>query len=70
MDLCIRQVQTYRDIDTGKLFEIAEENPLKLLEIVKEALVDHVKEIKEIKVYDIYFDPNSFELLIDHRIHC
>ena len=58
------------DIDTGKLLELAEKDPLKLLEIIKEALADHVKEIKDVKVYDIYFDPSNLDLLIEYLITC
>jgi len=58
------------DIDASKLFELAEKDPLKLLEIIKEALVDYVKEIKDAKLYDIYFDPSRFELLIEYIVKC
>jgi len=58
------------DVDTGKLFRLAEENPLRLFEIIKEVLVDDIKEIRDVKVYDIYFNPSNFELLIEYIVEC
>ena len=58
------------DVDTGKLFRLVEENPLKLFEIVGETLVNDIKEIRDVKVYDIYFNPSNFELLIEYIVEC
>lgn len=51
------------DIDISELFELAEGDPLKLFESVKEVLGDYVREIKNVRVHDIYFDPDDFHLL-------
>ena len=48
MDLCIRRIQAYRN-QSSKLFKLAEENSLELFGIVKEALADNIKEVKNVK---------------------
>ena len=58
------------DIDVGKLFELAEKDPLKLFESVREVLGDYIKEIKDVRVYDIYFDPSSLEVLVEYLVKC
>ena len=58
------------DIDTGKLFRLVEEDPLKLFGIVREILVNDIKEIRDVKVYDVYFNPSKFELLIEYIVEC
>ena len=61
------------DIDSSKLFKLVEENPLELFEIVREKLVDDVKEIRtvrDVKVYNTYFDPSNLELLIEYLVEC
>lgn len=58
------------DVDTNELFRLAEENPLELFEIIREILVDDIKEIKDVKVHDIYFNPSSFELLFEYLVTC
>lgn len=58
------------EINTSKLFKLAEENPLELFGIVKEALADNIKEVKDVKIHDIYFDPSNSELLIEYLVRC
>ena len=58
------------DIDTGKLFELAEENPLKLFNMFRDVLEEYVKDVKEVRVYDVYFDVKTFELLIEYIVRC
>jgi len=52
------------------LFKLAEENPLELFGIVKEAMADNIKEVKNVKIHAIYFDPSNSELLIEYLVRC
>jgi len=58
------------DISTDRLLELAENKPLELFEEFRDILTNYVKEIKSVRIYDIYFDPNNFELLIEYMIEC
>ena len=58
------------DIDIGKLFRLAEENPLGLFELIKGVLVDDIKEIRDVRVHNVYLNPSNFELLIEYLVKC
>ena len=56
------------DIDEGRLFELAGNDPLKLFEIVRKVL--DIEDISGVRVYNTYFDPRSLELLIEYLVTC
>jgi len=56
------------DIDASKLFELAKRGPLKLFESVREVLGDYVEEVRDVKVYDVYFDPDGFGILVEYLV--
>ena len=58
------------DIDTGKLFELAKKNPMELFNTIKDVLEEYIKVIKDVRVYDVYFDAKAFELLIEYIVKC
>lgn len=57
------------DMDTDKLLELAERNPLEIFNSIKEILSD-LGEIREVQVYNIFFDPKSLELVIEYILKC
>jgi len=57
-------------INTGKLFELAEENPMEVLDMIRDVLEEYVKGIKDVRVHDMYFDARTFEFLIEYIVKC
>jgi len=58
------------DIDTDKLFELAEKNPKELFNTIKDVLKEYIKVIKDVRVYYVYFNAKAFELLIEYTVRC
>jgi len=57
------------DIDTNR-FELAEKNPIELFNTIRDVLGEYIKDIKDVKVYDIYLNTKAFELLIEYIVRC
>ena len=58
------------DIDVDKLLKLFKKDPSKLFEDVKEVLAEiNVKEIKDVRVYETYHNPDSSELLIEYLVN-
>jgi len=57
------------DMDIGELLELAERGPLEIFNSIKEILSD-LGEIREVQVYNIFFDPKSLELVIEYILKC
>ncbi len=57
-------------IDAGKVFGLAEEDPLKLFESIRGIVGEYFKEIRGVRVYDVYFDPSSLEVLVEYLVRC
>jgi hypothetical protein len=53
------------DMDTDKMLELAERDPLEIFNSIKEILSD-LGEIREVQVYNIFFNPKSLELVIEY----
>ena len=58
------------DIDTDKLFKLAEKNPMELFNAIRDVLEEYTKDIKYVRVYDMYFNTKAFELLIEYIVRC
>jgi len=58
------------DIEPPVLFELARDEPLRLFEYVREVIEDYVKEIKSIKVHRKFFDPETFDLVVEYIVEC
>ena len=57
------------DMNIGELFELAERDPLEIFKSIKEILSD-LGEIRNVQVYNIFFDHNSLELVIEYIMKC
>jgi len=57
------------DMDTDKLLKLAERDPLEIFNSIKEILED-LGEIREVQVYNVFFDPKSLELVIEYIMKC
>jgi len=58
------------DIEPPVLFELARDDPLKLFDYVREVLGDYVKEIKSVRVFRKFFDPETFDLVVEYIVEC
>jgi hypothetical protein len=58
------------DIDTDRLFELAEKNPMELFNAIRHILDEYIKDIEDVRVYNVYFNTKTFELLIEYIIRC
>jgi len=56
------------DVEEKRLLEIVEEDPLKLFEAIREVLASDIKEIRSVRVYDVYFNPSNSELLVEYLV--
>jgi len=55
--ICIFDEFKPLDLDLGTILELINTDPLKLLAIIREVVEDHVKDIENVKVYEVFFDP-------------
>jgi len=55
------------DIDPSQLLELAE-SPYKLFELVRGAVEERVGRVEKVKLYRIYIDPATLELLIEYIV--
>jgi len=58
------------DISAKELFNIVSSDPLELFNIVKEVIKEYVKDIKNVKVRNIYLSKEEQELLIEYIVEC
>ncbi len=59
------------DIDFDVLVNLVDSNPLQLFNAyVKHVVEKDLKAIRNVKVYNIYFNPKYMELLIDYVVEC
>jgi len=58
------------DLEPPILFKLAREDPLKLFDYVKEVVEDYVKEIRSVKVLRKFFDPDTFDLVVEYIVEC
>jgi len=58
---------TLLDLDSSQLLELAE-SPYKLFELVRGAVEERVGRVEGIKLYRIYLDPATLELLIEYIV--
>jgi len=58
------------DIELPTLFELARDDPLRLFDLVREVLGDYVKEIRSVKVPRKFFDPETFDLIVEYIVEC
>ena len=58
------------DIDTDRLFELAEKNPMELFNAIRDVLEEYIKDIKDVRIHNIYFNKKTFELLIEYIVRC
>jgi len=57
-------------LDVEKLFSLVESSPLKLFNLIRETLKEDLGEIVNVKVFDIYFNPKTFDLLVEYIVNC
>ena len=55
------------DIDPSELRRLVEEDPMKLFDRIKEVF-EGVEEIKDVRVHDVFIDPQSNEFLIEYIV--
>jgi len=58
------------DIEPPVLFELARDDPLRLFDYVREVVEDYVKEIKSVRVFRKFFDPETFDLVVEYIVEC
>ena len=57
------------DMDVDELLKLAERDPLEIFNSIKEIL-DDLGEIKDVQVYNMFFNPKTLELIIEYIVHC
>jgi len=55
------------DIDSQQLLELAE-SPYRLFELVRGAVEERIGRVKKVKLYRIYLDPSTLELIIKYMV--
>jgi len=55
------------DIDSSQLLELAE-SPYRLFELVREAVEERIGRVERVKLYRVYMDPSTLELLIEYIV--
>ena len=57
------------DIESSEFLELADKNPLKLFDRIRDAVGD-LGRIKNVKVYHRFLDPRSFDIVIEYLVRC
>lgn len=59
------------DIDFIRLVELTDKDPLQLFNnYVRYVIEEELGSISDVKMYDVYFNPRGFELLIEYIVKC
>jgi len=58
------------NISANELLNLLKEDPLKVFEVIKNALAGFIRDAKSVKVYDIYREPSSSALLVEYIVEC
>jgi len=58
---------TLLDIDSSQLLELAE-SPYKLFELVRGAVEERIGRVERVKLYRVYVDMSTLELLIEYIV--
>jgi len=58
------------DLDSVTILGLVNTDPLKLFATIREVVEDYVKDIENVKVHKVFFDPHNFELLVEYIVYC
>jgi len=58
------------NIPLDKVLELAENKPLELFELVKDIIENEVGQVRDVNVYEKYFDPRNLDVVIEYFIRC
>ena len=58
------------NISLADILELAERNPLALFNTVKKHIEQELGDIKDVKVYKRYFNPERMDIVVEYFVEC